>query len=138
MNIPIKLKSEVQVPPTGYVFPFIDKQDMQLKAKLSDGLVISYANVDNELQILSLEDYTAFQVFAHDYDIPVGECTELGGYVTNALKACMTHKFGIRSQELPEKQNVVIDWGDGNHTQLSNLTPKSSYYYVQHTYKNNG
>ena len=64
MNIPIKNKIDVAIPPKGYVFPFIDQDDMQLKARLSDGLVISYSNVDictgkcdtvkNELLLLPL------------------------------------------------------------------------------------
>jgi len=33
---------------------------MQLKAKLSDGIIVNYTNVNEDTKILSLEDYTAF------------------------------------------------------------------------------
>ena len=95
-------------------------------------------NQNNKIPIEYLNDYTAFEVFAHDYDIPSGYCEELGGYVTSALTKRMTHKFGIRSQEQPEKQNVIVDWGDGNITKLADQTISGGYYYISHTYKNNG
>lgn len=141
MNVPIKLRNEVSIPPQGYVFPFIDAEDMQLKAKLSDGIVINYTNVDDELKILDLIDYTAFEVFAHDYDIPVGECEELGGYVNYALPAMMTHEFTIRSTDASENQNVIVDFGDGTIVNLKDIIPTESSEYaysLSHTYSSNG
>lgn len=160
MNIPIKLKSEVQVPPTGYAFPFIDKQDMQLKAKLSDGIIVNYTNVNEDTKILLLEDYTAFEVFAHDYDIPaktliadtpladkIYDSEVLSDMIYVVLPACMVHSFKLRTMQ-PDinKSDVVIDWGDGTILPLkdnevtSKLSPEISEgdYTVTHTYSNTG
>lgn len=57
-------------------------------------------------------DYTAFEVYAHDTDIPVGESAELGGYVTEVIPASMECRFVIRSITSPETSDVMIDWGD--------------------------
>ena len=87
---------------------------------------------------MDLTDYTAFEVFAHDYDIPVGECEELSGYVNYALPANMTHQFVIRSYTKATEQDIVIDWGDGTINQLKDITPTisgSEYrYMMNHTY----
>ena len=145
MNVPIKVKSEVAIPPAGYVFVFIDSEDMQLKAKLSDGMVINYTNVNDDLKTISLADYTAFEVFAHDYDIPVGECKELGGYVNNSISASMTHAFKLRSTTMNDKDSdVVIDWGDGKLTYVTDgiydkkevlEEDREVTYYFSHTYQ---
>ena len=90
-------------------------------------------------------DYTAFEVFAHNEDIPVGESEELGGYVNNMIPAGMTEYFRIRSSAPQDGQNVVVDWGDGATTLLSTITPEvtdsSLYTYiydVEHTYTSPG
>lgn len=145
MNIPIKLKSEVQVPPTGYVFPFIDKQDMQLKAKLSDGLVISYANIDSELQILSLNDYSAFEVYAHKDTIKSGDiCTALSSDpISVDIPGSTTERFVILTRNTGES-DVVVDWGDGNIHSVSDQAVSSYttntviYYLMEHTYQLDG
>lgn len=86
----------------------------------------------------TISNYTAFEVFAHDYDIPIGECEELGGYVNYELPACMTHSFGIRSQQQKEDQDVVVDWGDGTSVSLANIDPASGRYALSHTYNTVG
>ena len=120
MNIPIKSKNEILNPPVGYVFPFIDKEDMQLKAKLSDGLIVNYTNVNEELKPISLADYSAFEVVAHDKDIQSGYSELLGGNVAKTIAAGMEHRFILRStiKELKES-DIVIDWGDGSSSVLS-------------------
>ena len=152
MNIPIKSKNQVSNPPQGYVFPFIDSEDYQLKAKLSDGIVVNYSNVSEQLKVLSLSEYTAFQIFAHDYEIPVGENIDLGGYVNVAIPASLTEEIKICSQLefVPEKQNVIIDWGDGTISELKNAgndnnitvsnnpTYNNLDYVCSHTYNKNG
>jgi hypothetical protein len=137
MRLPIKTINEIETPLSGFGFAFIDAEDKKLKVRKHDSL-IEFTNELSDIQLLNLCDYTAFEVFAHDYDIPSGYCIELSGDVTNPIPACMTHKFGIRSQESPEKQNVIVDWGDGNITKLSKLTPSNGYYYVSHEYNSNG
>ena len=44
----------------------------------------------------------------------------LGGYVTNRISACMTEKFRIGTADNLDS-DVIIDWGDGNVTELKNL-----------------
>lgn len=46
---------------------------------------------------IKTEDYTAFEVFAHDYNIPVGECEELGGYVNVEIPSGITHHMNLRT-----------------------------------------
>lgn len=114
MNIPIKSKNEVFNPPVGYVFPFIDSEDMQLKAKLSDGIVINYTSVNEEMKVISLADYTAFEVMPNKSDISAGSVDDVTGLVyTVNVPACTVHKFTLRSSQEPDNCDVVIDWGDG-------------------------
>lgn len=125
--------SKVIIPP--YSTIQYDKKTKQLNF---------YKNGEQVTQIMG--DYTAFEVFAHDYDIPVGECEELGGYVNNELSACMSHQIRIRSEQLPEDQNIIIDWGDGTITNLSsdiaddNLTGSALNwtYTISHEYPQTG
>lgn len=108
-----------------------------------NGWIVGFPNVIRE------DDYTAFEVFAHDYEIPVGECVELGGYVSVALPACMAHQFTIRSVQQADIQNVVVDWGDGDITSLrDDISPNIVYtesgdideyeYVVSHSYDHTG
>jgi hypothetical protein len=84
------------------------------------------------------EDYTAFEVFAHDYDIAAGTLisdTELSSCIKHSelltesiavsLPAQMTHRFVVRSDYLPEEQNVIVDWGDGTLVKLSDFSTVS-------------
>lgn len=98
---------------------------------LSDNLQISY------------QDYTAFQVFAHNYNIPVGECEELSGLVNyEMLPAQMSHCFTLRSAFVQADQNIIIDWGDGNTEEVKDIEPTGSAgdyrYKCLHTYSNTG
>ena len=91
-------------------------------------------------------DYTAFEVFCHDYNIPTGICAELNNSeIIVALPAEMRHKFVLRSESLPNMQDVIIDWGDGNYTSLqdtdlSNVGGSEGdwKYTVEHTYNATG
>lgn len=142
MNIPIKNKIDVTIPPKGYVFPFIDQEDMQLKAMLSDGIVINYGNVDSELKPLSLTDYTAFEVYANDTEIVAGTLDEYTQETyNNAVPAGMTHWVLLRSQVSPEVADIVVDFGDGTSMKASEITSEDftgSTYKFAHTYKKSG
>ena len=98
MNVPIKLRSEVLTPPVGYVFPFIDKNDMQLKAKLSDGLVVNYTNVDDELKVISLANFTSFEVMPNKKEIVAGTVDEVPGLTYNHSVPALQ---GLLSQHPP-------------------------------------
>lgn len=149
MNVPIKSKNDVAIPPSGYVFAFIDSNDMQLKAKLSDGTVVNYTSIDDDnLKVLSLADYTAFEVYAHSEDIPVGYSEELRGNVNKAIPACMEHRFDIKTTVTDtSKSDVIIDWGDGETSSVSkgeflktSLNEEDGELNIQfsHKYKDSG
>ena len=146
MNIPIKNKIDVAVPPKGYVFPFIDQNDMQLKAKLSDGLIINYSNVDSELKTLSLTDYTAFEVYANDKTISAGTIDEVSGLTyENEVPAGMNHWVILRSETNSSDSDVVVEWGDGSYSYAKELTSDDVLvgttiftYRFQHTYATSG
>lgn len=142
MNIPIKNKIDVAIPPKGYVFPFIDQEDMQLKAMLSDGIVINYGNVDSELKPLSLTDYTAFEVYANDTEIVAGTLDEYTQETyNNAVPAGMTHWVLLRSQVTPDVADIVVDFGDGTSLKASEIASEDftgSTYKFAHTYKKSG
>ena len=69
----------------------------------------------NNSESNDLVDYTAFEVFAHNYDIPVGECEELGGYVNYEIQTNTKQMFTIRTMQ-PDytKSDIIVDWGDGS------------------------
>ena len=139
MNVPIKLRSEVLTPPVGYVFPFIDKNDMQLKAKLSDGLVVNYTNVDDELKVISLADFTSFEVMPNKKEIVTGIVDETTGLTYDySVPACTLHKMTLRSSQEPENCDVVIDWGDGAVESINEMKfvghTKGKSYEIEHDY----
>ena len=114
MNIPIKYKSEIFNPPAGYAFPFIDKDDMQLKAKLSDGIVINYTNLNEDIKIISLTEYSSFEVMPNKEAIAAGsKDTKTGLIYSISIPACTVHKFTLRSANPVDDNDVIIDWGDG-------------------------
>lgn len=124
--------------------------------------VIGFPNIVHE------ESYTAFEVYAHDKEIPFGYCEELGGYISyykmttssktgvnnpagvTGIAPQMTHKFLLRGNTPQEKQDVVVDWGDGTIDNLKEIVPtnlvderyiSSSYtivYGMSHTYQKPG
>lgn len=70
-------------------------------------------------------DYTAFEVFAHDYDIPVGEhvMTIDDQTFANArfIPADNTHVMSFRTMTpKPEDCDIVVDWGDGTVETVAN------------------
>lgn len=114
MNVPIKSKNDVAIPPSGYVFAFIDSNDMQLKAKLSNGTVVNYTRIDEDVKVMSLTDYTAFEVMPNKVTInPETVDKDTGLTYSISVPACTEHKFTLRSVQEPEDCDVVIDWGDG-------------------------
>lgn len=114
MNIPYKNKEQVSIPPKGYAFPFIDKQDGQLKAKLSDGLIIKYTNIQNTDNIIISDYYSSFEVMPNKTIISSGTTDDITGLIYNIdIPSCTTHKMTLRSAQEPEDCDVVIDWGDG-------------------------
>lgn len=120
--------------------------------------VVGFPNVVKE------DDYTAFEIAAHDEDIPVGYSEFLGGYVSQLIPASKTHILrlrstlqpsdfevdsdtGVVSTEVWKKSDVIIDWGDGttttaksgNHSKFD-VSPEdleTSAEYT-HTYANQG
>ena len=71
-------------------------------------------------------DYTAFEVYAHSNEIPVGESEVLGGYVTNAIPAGMKHDIRIKTAiNNPSTSDIVVDWGDGTTNILTNCVAVS-------------
>jgi hypothetical protein len=117
-----------------------------LEEKVSS-LEKSISSHDEKLSNINiLTDYTAFEVFAHNYDIPTGICEELNNSeIIEALPAEMRHKFILRSEALPDMQDVIVDWGDGNYISLKD-TDSSSVggsegdwrYSLEHTYNVSG
>lgn len=97
-------------------------------------------------------DYSAFEVYAHDTEIPVGELTaphldyigQPGDIISQAVPASMTHRFIIRSEIQQSEQTTVVDWGDGVVTKLSDIVPqyltdaKEYRFTAEHIYAKNG
>ena len=117
----------------------------EIRAQVPTSWGGSNTNLENALAITDemKEDYTAFEVFAHDYEIPSGEVNDdLGGMVNNVISAQMKHYFYIMSYQDQPNQNVIIDWGDGSVVKLSSATPTASEnefsYLLKHTYATNG
>ena len=64
------------------------------------------------LDKMKKQDHTAFEVYANNIVIPVGEHPVLGT-VTNAIDPSMTETFGIRTYVPVAANDVIVDWGDG-------------------------
>ena len=130
--------------------PEVEGVEGQVLTYTDQGIVWDNPSAANNVT----SDYTAFEVFAHDYDIPVGECEELGGYVSNIIPASMTHNFVLRTMcQDYTKSDVVIDWGDGTTSTIAkgeyNKDPENAdasadvsngeaNYAFSHTYTENG
>lgn len=101
-------------------------------------------------------DYTAFEVFAHDYDILVGEhvMTIEEQTFSNAevIPAGMTHTISFRTMH-PDTNtcDIVVDWGDGTVESVANenfldtcyegigdASNGERNYSFEHTYSKNG
>ena len=96
-------------------------------------------------------DYTAFEVYPTDHDIPKGS-SELGEAIWNDptittnfnVVASMTEEFSLWITKSRLESDIIIDWGDGTVEKLSELTPTSGtandgqidvLVYVAHTYE---
>lgn len=100
----------------------------------------------------SSKDYTAFEVYPTDHDIPIGS-NEIGLAVwgddtltvnTVKINASMTEEFSLWITKSRLESDIIIDWGDGVVEKLSELTPTSGtdndgqidvLVYVAHTYE---
>lgn len=74
-----------------------------------------------------LNDYTAFEVYANDEVISAGTVdpiTQMEYKVDVPVQ--MTELFSVRSAQPLNKQNVIIDWGDGSITALKDETSADS------------
>lgn len=122
-------------------------------------IIYNLSDVDtkNSLQetlkeIEKLKNYTAFEVFAHNYDIN-RDSQELmlgGDHIVKwqDIPACMTHRVCIRTGMIEhETSDVVVDWGDGSISTIANgeylekttsVEDKESDYVLEHTYSLNG
>ena len=97
-------------------------------------------------------DYTAFEVYAHDTNIPVGEFSMTIDNQTFAnsfaLPAGMRHDIKFRTMcPDPAQSDVVVDWGDGTVSVIANGEYTSGGgdtnngefdYTLTHTYANTG
>ena len=104
--------------------------------------VVGFPNVVKE------DDYSAYEVYANDVIIPVGESEVLGGYVSVQIPVGMTERLTIRTNTMdPSTSDVVIDWGDGSISTVSNEDYGSSSvdtgdqetnFTFEHTYASTG
>ena len=122
---------------------------------------IDYKIIDSRVDTLKLnEDYTAFEVFAHDYDISIGEYTQVlsdGATFSNKdiINKNMTHLFVLRTMCIDyTKSDVIVDWGDGNISIIANgdfnketdehydrsadISDGEAFYTLEHTYQASG
>ena len=150
MNIPIKNISEISTPPVGYGYIFVDAADNKLKVK-KHNTIVEYTNTLDDIQLLDLSNYTAFEVYAHDTDIPSGKLTtphlnyigKEGDSLSTLVPASMIETFAIRSESKQEEQDVIVDWGDSTFIELKNVVPNvlvgGEYRYtISHTYEKTG
>lgn len=68
MKLPITTSEKIRTPEVGFGFAFIDEDDHKLKIKKHNS-TIEFTNTLSDIQLLNLSDYTAFEVFAHNYHI---------------------------------------------------------------------
>lgn len=102
--------------------------------------------VDAAVMPQYLKNYSAFEVYAHEADIPVGESEVLGGYVNVAIEGSRTHDVRIRTCIAdPATSDIVIAWGDGTTSTLEDYvdlyvvdTDGEYDYVMSHTYEEDG
>jgi hypothetical protein len=150
MQLPITTIDKVENPSQGFAFAFIDGEDNKLKIKKRDS-IIEFSNTLDDVQLLDLTDYTAFEVYPTDHVIPSGS-TEIGLAVWNdetltnmhEIPSSMTEEFSLWITKSRLESDIVIDWGDGTIEKLSELTPTNGtnndgkidvLVYVAHTYE---
>ena len=96
------------------------------------------------------DNYTSFEVYATNEVINAGTVdTDTGLTYNENVPAGMTHEFTLRSDNKKDSNDVKIDWGDGNITELKNLDDSNIdiegdkdteevNYHLSHTYSNPG
>jgi hypothetical protein len=68
-------------------------------------------------------DYTGFEVLANDAVIAAGSVDSATGLTyTFEVPVGMTHWILLRSETNPKDSDVYVTWGDGEKTEVSNLT----------------
>lgn len=118
--------------------------------RTDNGWVVGFSNVVKD------DDYTAFEVYAHDTEIPVDglSMTIEEQTFTNAevIPAGMIHSLSLRTMHPNVNTcDIVIDWGDGTIESVANgdflengyegigdLANGERNYSFEHTYAENG
>ena len=141
MKLPFTTKDKIGNPQKGFGFAFIDSDDKKLKIKKHDS-TIEFTNDLSDVQLLDLTDYTAFEVCPHKSFIKKGtkivnsilaNAKNVKEYLSSLsndeerqnaiidynIEISMMHEFTIRSEQLPDMIDVIIDWGDGNISKCS-------------------
>ena len=80
--------------------------------------------------VSDLVPVSAFEVYAHDADIPIGYCAELcktGDTISEAIPACMGEHFILSSLQPKTDSDVSVDWGDGVVDAISDLQDSRIY-----------
>ena len=129
-------------------YGYLDNTGVVMKRVGNMWLHQSACSNDTLVASMSDRDYSAFEVYAHDTEIPVGESIELGGYVSNAIPAEMTDKFTLRIEGNIITNDVIVDWGDntasvvasGDYEQLVDYADEygSKDLLMAHTYETPG
>ena len=91
-------------------------------------------------------EYTAMEVYAHDFDITAGTVDDVTGLTYNYdVPASLTHRMRIRTGGSDNtKSDVIVDWGDGQVSSiaggeyLSADGASSQDYVMEHTYAATG
>lgn len=89
------------------------------------------------------KDYTAFEVFPNDTAIAAGDTDPVTGFKYRiAVPAQMTHRTLLRSCTPIDESDLIIDWGDGSVTIVSELPSSCAklddteyVYKLEHTYE---
>ena len=126
--------------------PTTEGLEGQVLTKQGDNIVWSTIEIPEipdipETVVGGLSYITSFEVYAHTSTIPVGYSEALGD-ISVAIPANTVHGFTLRSEQLQDDMNVIIDWGDGSTTDLKTITPTGSEgdyrYTVAHDYNTTG
>jgi hypothetical protein len=143
MKLLIKDINNIPTPANGYGYAFIDAADNKLKIKKTNS-IIEYSNTLDDIQLLDLSDYSAFEVYPNDTIISAGTHPVLGE-ITTEIPVGMVEKFVIRTECSQENSDVVVDWGDGTYSNIKNGEYESKkdyqdewptvYYLVSHEYQ---
>ena len=141
MKLQITTANKIENPPKNYGFAFIDAEDNKFKIKKYDS-IIEFSNDLSDVQLLDLTDYTAFEVFPTSKTYAPGEFSYQGYTNGVEISAQDTHHFVLRSLYTQDKQDVVIDWGDGTTTVVKEggddviIKPEYSNtnFFIRHKY----